>query len=70
MTDLLLHDLEITTKERLVLTLSDEKREMFDEKSLPAQERHANYLSTSSFAGPVTTPGKERRGRKCYGVKS
>lgn len=70
MTDLLLHDLEIFTKERLVLTLSDEKREMFGEKSLPAQERHANYLSTGSVAGPVTAPRNERRGRKCCRVKS
>ena len=70
MTDLLLHDLEILTNERLVLTLSNEKRGMFGEKRVPAQERHANYLSTSSFAGPVTTHGKERRGRKCYRVKS
>jgi hypothetical protein len=32
MTDLLLHDLEIITKERLVLTLSNEERGMFGER--------------------------------------
>jgi hypothetical protein len=69
MTDLLLHDLEIITKESLVMTLSNEKREMFGEKGLAALERRANYLSTNSFAGPVTRPRKERRGRKCYRVK-
>jgi hypothetical protein len=32
MTDLLLHDLEIITRERLVLTLPSEERERFGER--------------------------------------
>jgi hypothetical protein len=70
MTDLLLHDLENLPNERLVLILSNEKREMFGEKRVPAEEKDADYLLTGSSASPVTKPKKERRGRRCYRVKS
>lgn len=71
MTDLLLHDLENLTKERLILRLSNEKREMLGDQSVLAKERNAGrfFVSPRATLGTETT-GRERRGKKCYNLKS
>jgi hypothetical protein len=54
MTDLLLQELKNLTNEKLVLILSNEKRQMFGEQTVPVKRRAVHRLPFSFFAGPFT----------------
>ena len=64
MTDLLLQDLKNLTTERLVLILSNEKRQMLGEQEVPVKKRFVDRLPFSFFAGSVTNIMKARV-KKC-----
>jgi hypothetical protein len=51
MADLLLQDIKNLTNERLVLILSNEKRQMFGEQTVPVKRRAVHGLAFSFLAG-------------------
>jgi hypothetical protein len=67
-TDLLLQDLEKLTNERLVLILSNEKRELLGDLKVPANKRTVHRSGFGSIAGSFYNVRKAR-GKQCYNLK-